>query len=59
MARLFSLSCDVSLAEEKSGFVKRGGTWLKPLKFLGLSYDGIKGKLLASTRGGATLEFDK
>jgi hypothetical protein len=32
---------------------------MKPLKFLGLTYDGKKDKLYAATRKGSTLEFDK
>jgi len=32
---------------------------MKPLKFLGLTYDGKKDKLYAATRNGSTLEFDK
>lgn len=36
-------------------------TWVKPLKFLGLTYDamGDPPKLHASTRKGALLEYDK
>lgn len=49
----------VEFNKEKSGWIKRKGVWLKPLKFLGLTYDGIEDKLFASTRKGATLEFDK
>lgn len=49
----------IEFNKEKSGFVKQDGKWLKPLKFLGLTYDGERDVLHASTRGGATLEFDK
>lgn len=45
--------------KEKSGWVRRDGIWLRPLKFLGLTYDGWGDRLFASTRNGATLEFDK
>lgn len=43
----------------KSGWVKTDGTWLKPLKFLGLTYDGLTNVLRASTRNGSTLIFNK
>lgn len=50
----------------KSGWIKQDSEWLKPLKFVGLSYDpfqenkeGIKGILRASTRKGASLIFDQ
>lgn len=49
----------LSYNEEKCGFIKKGGRWLKPLKFLGLTYNGATDKLYASTRAGASLEFDK
>jgi hypothetical protein len=32
---------------------------MKPLKFLGLEYDGKLDKLRAKTRKGSTLEYDK
>jgi hypothetical protein len=59
-----SAVCDFSkfgirISPAKSGWVKRDGIWLKPLKFLGLVYDGQLDKLQASTRKGATLTFDK
>lgn len=51
---------------DKSGWVKRDSEWIKPLKFLGLTYDGngitetgTRGLLKASTRKGSTLVFDK
>ena len=40
---------------EKSGWVKYDGKWLKPLKFLGLKFDGTK--LKAETRKGSELEL--
>jgi len=43
----------------KSGWVKRNGEWLKPLKFLGLEYDGVADVLRAKTRGGSDLLYDK
>lgn len=43
----------------KSGWVKRNGEWLKPLKFLGLEYDGKTNTLKAKTRKGSELQYDK
>jgi len=39
--------------------VKKDGIWKKPLKFLGLEYDGNSDILKASTRLGSGLVFDK
>jgi len=44
---------------DKSGWVKRNGEWLKPLRFLGLQYDGKLDQLRGSTRNGSDLVFDK
>lgn len=44
----------IELNHSKSSWVKRDGIWLKPLKFLGIEYDGIT--LRSHTRSGATLE---
>jgi len=41
----------------KSGWVKITNSWVKPLKFLGLTYDGIADLLKASTRKGASIPF--
>jgi hypothetical protein len=49
----------IEINQTKSGFVKKGGKWLKPLKFLGLEYDGEQNKLRAKTRNGSELLFDK
>jgi len=43
----------IILHPEKSGWVKYGGEWLKPLKFLGLEFDGRE--LHANTRNGSKL----
>lgn len=43
----------------KSGWVKRDGKWLRPLKFLGLEYDAVQDELRARTRKGSALVFDK
>lgn len=42
---------------EKSGWVKSNYQWLKPLKFLGMQFDGVSFR--AATRKGATLLYDK
>lgn len=47
----------IFISKEKSGWVKRKGKWIKVLKFLGLTYDGNKDTLTASTRNGATLSI--
>lgn len=44
---------------DKSGWIKRNGEWLRPLKFLGLIYDGKKNELCSKTRKGANLVYDK
>lgn len=41
---------------EKSGWVRRNGVWIKPLKFLGLEWDGQS--LKAATRTGSRLLAD-
>lgn len=46
---------NVQINWDKSGWVKYDGYWLKPLKFLGMEFDGNNYK--AKTRNGATLEF--
>jgi len=51
--------CGIILSVEKSGWVKREGKWLKPLKFLGLEYDGVTNQLRANTRKGSKLVYDK
>lgn len=47
------------IAPAKSGWVKFAGKWIKPLKFLGLEYDGVTNQLRSATRKGANLIFDK
>jgi hypothetical protein len=46
----------VKFNKNKTGWVKKDGKWLKPLKFLGLLWDGTS--LRASTRKGSTLVAD-
>jgi len=43
--------------KEGSGYVKRDGKWIKPLKFLGLVYDPFTDTLKANTRKGSKLEL--
>jgi len=52
-------STGIPINKEKSGWVKRNGKWLKPLKFLGLVYDGSQDKLYSETRTGNKLIYDK
>jgi hypothetical protein len=44
---------------DKSGWVKKNGQWLRPLKFVGLEYNGWTDKLRASTKLGSNLLYDK
>lgn len=49
----------IRFSPTKCGWVKRDGVWLKPLKFLGLEYNGVTNELRAATRNGSRLLFDK
>jgi len=49
----------IVLNKSKSGWVKKGGKWLKPLKYLGLVYNPFKDTINARTRNGASLELTK
>lgn len=51
------VTANIAFNTSKSGWVKKDGVWLKPLKFLGLEFDGTT--LKAKTRKGSELEFDK
>jgi len=42
---------------DKTNWVKRDGEWLKPLKFLGMEFNGTT--LTSKTRGGSELLYDK
>lgn len=53
------VTANIHFNVEKSGWIKKDGVWLKPLKFLGLTYDGNLDKLMGSTRNGSTLIYDK
>jgi hypothetical protein len=48
-------STGVKVHSGKSGFVKKDGVWLRPLKFVGCTYNPFTDILSASTRNGATL----
>jgi len=47
----FGFDTGCVFSKVKSGWVKRHGVWLKPLKMLGLVYDGVNDTLTAHTRG--------
>jgi len=51
----------LEINKEKSGWVKKNGTWKKELKFLGMTYNALESKVrwYSSTRSGRMLEFDK
>lgn len=48
----------IKFSHEKSGWVKKDGVWLKPLKFVGLKYNPFKDVLQASTRSGSALPLE-
>jgi len=52
-------STGIPVNKEKSGYIKKDGKWLKPLKFLGLVYDGNEDVLYSETRSGNRLLYDK
>lgn len=55
--KLSNLNHGISINWSKSGWVKKNNEWVKPLKFLGLKYDG---KILESeTRSGRNLELSE
>lgn len=45
----------ITISPNKSGYIKRNGIWLKPIKFLGLVYDGNSGLIRANTRKGSKI----
>jgi len=49
----------IKLNKEKSGWIKRKGKWLKPLKFCGLIYDGNTDTLTSQTNKGKTITITK
>lgn len=55
----FYAAAGIEFNLEKSGWVKRNGAWLKPLKFLGLIYDGKTDQLWSETRSNKRLYIKK
>lgn len=53
------VTANISFHTEKCHWIKKGGVWLRPLKFLGLEYDGRRNELKAKTRKGSELKYDK
>jgi len=49
----------VTFNKEKCQWIRKDGVWVSPLKFLGLIYEPWLDQLMAKTRKGATLLFDK
>jgi hypothetical protein len=52
-----SIGMGIDIHPEKSGWVKKDGKWLKPLKFLGLVFDGRTNSFQAETRNGSLLKL--
>lgn len=48
----------ITIAEEKSGWVKEAGEWKKPLKFLGITYEGKADLLKITSRKGVNCELE-
>lgn len=53
------LSAGVQFNHSKSGWVKKDGKWIKPLKFLGYVYNGKDDTMSSMTRKGKKLYYDK
>lgn len=47
------------VSEPKSGWIKRNGVWLKPLKYLGLEYIPEKDTIRGKTRKGSEIEMPR
>jgi hypothetical protein len=58
MLRLMT-SFGFTVHQGKSSWVRYESAWLHPLKFLGITYDGLTDILSAATRKGATLRYNK
>jgi hypothetical protein len=54
-----SIETGIEYNWSKSKWIKAKGVWREELKFLGLTYNGVKDELRASTRKGSTLIMDK
>lgn len=50
---------NITVNQNKSGWIRRKGKWLQELKFLGLVYNPFTRKFQAKTRSGSVKEFDK
>lgn len=55
-ANQFNAEYGINFHPDKCSWIKKDGEWLKPLKFLGLTYNGTTDTLSASTRKGSTIE---
>jgi hypothetical protein len=55
---LSKLFLGLNLHEEKSGWVNYDGRWIKPLRFLGLEWDGVSwiGHTIKNKWGGGGLD---
>lgn len=53
---LYNSEYGINFHPDKCHWVKKDGKWLKPLKFLGLVYNGVTDTLSAATRKGSTIE---
>jgi len=49
------LNKGIKLNKSKSGWVRRNGEWLRPLKYLGLTYDPTLNSIKSSVRSGGDL----
>lgn len=47
----------IKLAEAKSHVIKEGGIWRRPIKFLGLTYNGSTNTLGSDTRSGTRINL--
>jgi hypothetical protein len=48
---------ELKIADNKSGWIKKDGNWLKEWKFLGIIYDPIKNEVKSPKTNGTGLEF--
>jgi len=49
----------IILNQDKSGYIKKDGVWIKPIKFLGLEFNGPLLQLHSRTRKGANISPSK
>jgi len=57
-AKEYMEDLNIEINKSKSGFVKKNGKWLKPLKFLGMELFEEGTRIRAKTRNGSNIEFD-